>query len=266
ILSKPSVLNDPKTAGWPLIATPWPTISFIALYLFIVKVGPKIMEKRKAYSLREVLIVYNFAMVILSAWMAYEFIASALDIPNFDFLCEPMHYVLGDKRLSRLARICYICWLSKFVEARHVFFHSPQEKQSSVLFARVSSRSHVYLLVDEMQIHASFPVFPVYFPAALNSFVHAVMYAYYGLSAIGPQMQPYLWWKAHITKLQLIQFVVALIYWGNAIFRCKCVVGFHQISISYSQWVFFVSQFGLFSNFYIQSYLKINKANQGKKD
>lgn len=30
------------------------------------------MENRKAYSLREVLIVYNLALVALSAWMMYE--------------------------------------------------------------------------------------------------------------------------------------------------------------------------------------------------
>ena len=30
------------------------------------------METRKAYNLREVLIVYNFALVLLSAWMTYE--------------------------------------------------------------------------------------------------------------------------------------------------------------------------------------------------
>ena len=39
----------------------------------------------------------------------------------------------------------------------------------------------------------------------LNSFVHTVMYGYYGLSAIGPSMQKYLWWKKYITQLQLVR-------------------------------------------------------------
>ena len=65
-------ISDPKTADWPLVATPWPTVAFLAAYLSIVKVGPKIMEKRRAYNLREVLIVYNFAIVLLSAYMMYE--------------------------------------------------------------------------------------------------------------------------------------------------------------------------------------------------
>ena len=66
------LILDPKTEEWPMIATPWPTISLVAFYLFIVKVGPKVMENRKAYNLREVLIVYNLALVALSAWMVYE--------------------------------------------------------------------------------------------------------------------------------------------------------------------------------------------------
>lgn len=34
------------------------------------------------------------------------------------------------------------------------------------------------------------------------------MYAYYGLAALGPWIQPYLWWKRHITQLQIVQFVL----------------------------------------------------------
>ena len=41
------------------------------------------------------------------------------------------------------------------------------------------------------------------FGALFNSFVHVVMYAYYFLAAFGPRVQPYLWWKKHLTKLQV---------------------------------------------------------------
>jgi len=33
------------------------------------------------------------------------------------------------------------------------------------------------------------------------------MYTYYGLAAIGPHMQKYLWWKKYLTKLQLVSSV-----------------------------------------------------------
>jgi len=41
----------------------------------------------------------------------------------------------------------------------------------------------------------------------INSWIHAVMYIYYGLAAVGPQMQKYLWWKKHMTTLQLVNQV-----------------------------------------------------------
>ena len=42
-----------------------------------------------------------------------------------------------------------------------------------------------------------------YFGATLNSFIHVLMYSYYGLSSI-PSMRPYLWWKKYITQGQLV--------------------------------------------------------------
>lgn len=42
------------------------------------------------------------------------------------------------------------------------------------------------------------------FHAMVNSIVHVVMYFYYGLSAAGPAFQKYLWWKKHITAIQLV--------------------------------------------------------------
>ena len=30
------------------------------------------------------------------------------------------------------------------------------------------------------------------------------MYGYYGLAAIGPHMQKYLWWKKYLTMIQLV--------------------------------------------------------------
>jgi elongation of very long chain fatty acids protein 7 len=33
------------------------------------------------------------------------------------------------------------------------------------------------------------------------------MYAYYMLSAMGPKYQKYVWWKQHMTTLQMVQFI-----------------------------------------------------------
>lgn len=37
-----------------------------------------------------------------------------------------------------------------------------------------------------------------------NSFIHVLMYTYYGLAALGPHIAKYLWWKKYLTILQLV--------------------------------------------------------------
>ncbi|XP_023250684.1 elongation of very long chain fatty acids protein 7-like, partial [Seriola lalandi dorsalis] len=42
------------------------------------------------------------------------------------------------------------------------------------------------------------------FHALLNCVVHVIMYSYYGLTAMGPNYQKYLWWKKYLTTIQLV--------------------------------------------------------------
>lgn len=44
-----------------------------------------------------------------------------------------------------------------------------------------------------------------FFGATINSSIHVLMYGYYGLAALGPQMQKYLWWKKYLTIIQMVR-------------------------------------------------------------
>jgi hypothetical protein len=46
------------------------------------------------------------------------------------------------------------------------------------------------------------------FHALLNCSVHVVMYTYYGLAAMGPHMQKYLWWKRYMTTFQIVSITI----------------------------------------------------------
>jgi elongation of very long chain fatty acids protein 7 len=39
--------------------------------------------------------------------------------------------------------------------------------------------------------------------------VHVIMYLYYMLAAMGPEYQKYLWWKKHLTTIQLVSIAVS---------------------------------------------------------
>lgn len=68
----PSCHLDKRTDNWLLVYSPVPISCVFLCYLITIWVGPKLMARRQPVNLRPVLIVYNFAMVCLSAYMFYE--------------------------------------------------------------------------------------------------------------------------------------------------------------------------------------------------
>ena len=52
--------------------SPVPVAVIFLVYLCVVWVGPRLMKHREPVDLKAVLIVYNFAMVVLSAYMFHE--------------------------------------------------------------------------------------------------------------------------------------------------------------------------------------------------
>lgn len=51
---------------------PLPTLTISSLYLLFLWLGPKYMKNREPFQLRKILIVYNFSMVILNAFIFKE--------------------------------------------------------------------------------------------------------------------------------------------------------------------------------------------------
>ncbi|KTF86979.1 hypothetical protein cypCar_00015055 [Cyprinus carpio] len=92
------------------------------------------------------------------------------------------------------------------------------------------------------------------FHAMVNACVHVIMYTYYGLAAAGPRFQKYLWWKKYMTAIQLIQFVLLTVHISQYYFMEKCeyqVPIFIHLILIYGTFFFI-----LFSNFWIQAYIK----------
>lgn len=84
----------------------------------------------------------------------------------------------------------------------------------------------------------------------LNTFVHIVMYTYYLLAAMGPKVQPYLWWKKYLTAFQMLQFIAIMTHAFQLLFiECNYPkafvwwIGLHAVMFLF-----------LFKEFYQQSY------------
>jgi len=87
------------------------------------------------------------------------------------------------------------------------------------------------------------------------------MYSYYALSALGPSVQKYLWWKKYITIMQLSQFAIGFVY-GSILFFKQTGYPTVWLWIGYIQSPLF---FFMFYDFYRKSY-KTNGNNINKID
>ena len=69
----PLFLPDPRTRNWLLLwNSPVYVWALSAAYLAFVWLGPKVMAKREPFKLQSFLVVYNIALVGLSAYMGIE--------------------------------------------------------------------------------------------------------------------------------------------------------------------------------------------------
>lgn len=71
-------------------------------------VGPRLMEDRKPFELRRVLIVYNFLQVIFSAWLFYE-ASSTGWFAGYSLRCQPVDYSRTPTAL-RVSNYIYIAF------------------------------------------------------------------------------------------------------------------------------------------------------------
>lgn len=89
--------TDSRTENWFLMSSPLPQTIIIAAYIyFVTSLGPRIMENRKAFDLKGVLVLYNFSVVALSLYMIYEVSGAFLPVPSWRVRAPPVFLVLLD--------------------------------------------------------------------------------------------------------------------------------------------------------------------------
>ncbi|XP_054835034.1 elongation of very long chain fatty acids protein 1 isoform X2 [Eublepharis macularius] len=242
---------DPRIATYPLMGTPWLMTGILLSYAyFVLSLGPRIMANRKPLNLKTFMLVYNFSMVALSIYIVYEFLMAGW-LTGYSWRCDPVDTSQNPKAL-RMVRVAWIFVFSKFIELIDTVIFILRKKNEQVTFLHVFHHS---VLPWSWWWGASFgPGGMGSFHAMVNSVVHVVMYFYYGLSAAGPAFQKYLWWKKHITAIQLLQFVLVSVHISQYYFMPTC--GYQFPIFIHLIWIYGVIFFILFSNFWYQSYTK----------
>ncbi|CAL4083502.1 unnamed protein product [Meganyctiphanes norvegica] len=258
LMVESSLPPDPRQEGWLMMMSPIPT--FLMAITFIVgvtMVGPKLMHGRKPVEgIKKYMVFYNMIQVIFSAWQLSMLVRGGW-FNGYSLRCEVCDYSDNPKAVMMLHG-GYWYFISKFVDFTDTFFMVVNKKYNQITPLHVIHHSvmavNMYFGIRYM------PGGHSTFLCVANSFVHVVMYFYYGLSAMGPRIRPYLWWKRHLTKLQIVQFIAIIIHASQLTFT-NCDVPSAVIRwVGGTTWLFLY----LFIDFYIKAYLK-NKERKNEK-
>ncbi|KAM9738814.1 very long chain fatty acid elongase 2 isoform 2-T2 [Dama dama] len=147
------------------------------------------------------------------------------------------------------ARVLWWYYFSKLIEFLDTIFFVLRKKTSQITFLHVyhhASMFNIWWCVLNW-----IPCGQSFFGPTLNSFIHVLMYSYYGLSVF-PSMHKHLWWKKYLTQAQLVQFLLTITHTMSAVVR-PCGFPFGCLIFQSSYMMTLVI---LFLNFYIQTYRK----------
>lgn len=241
-------VSDKRVADWFLMQSYTPTLVLTALYLAVVWGGMRLMQNREPVKLHYTLFFYNMGLVALNFHIFYELFTATWRL-GYSYSCQSVSFT-DDPDEMRVAKALWWYYFSKLLEFMDTVFFILRKKNNQVSFL------HVYH-------HASmFPIWWMgvkwvaggqsFFGAMINSFIHVLMYSYYGISALGPEFQKYLWWKRYLTRLQLVQFVAGMVHAAQSLILDCAFPKWMQWSL-----IFYGSTIlSLFLNFYFHAYIK----------
>ncbi|XP_011643466.1 elongation of very long chain fatty acids protein 7 [Pogonomyrmex barbatus] len=248
-------VKDPMVDTWFLMGSPTPMLSIVSIYLiFVLKIGPKMMEKRSAFQLNTIMIIYNAFQVLFSIWLT----TLVLDV-DFKSLfsahgCNIQNHLSSkpeNTNIQRaLSRGAWWYFFAKIIELLDTVFFVLRKKQNQVTFLHVFHHTitavfswcYLKLLPGEQGVIIGF----------LNSVVHIIMYTYYFIAALGSKYRKYLWWKKYMTWIQLLQFGLMLVYLVlTLIMDCRT-----PKALTYFFATVIIIFIYLFSDFYCKAYKK----------
>ncbi|XP_053949212.1 elongation of very long chain fatty acids protein F-like [Anastrepha ludens] len=223
----------------------------LAYYMFIKHLGPKLMENRKPFELKYVLLVYNAAQVLINSILLILGCFTVVYYKPYERLTCMMPVMLRTDAGMAELNFSYAYYLLKYLDFADTVFFVLRKRYNQVSFL------HVY---HHIMMSVSIFVFLRYLPGGhgavlgfLNLNVHTIMYFYYFISALRPELKQSIWWKKHITQAQILQFLLLLLHFTRALFDAECEYPKMAILFAVIQAVVMLA---LFSDFYYKTYIR----------
>jgi hypothetical protein len=230
------------------------SISVIVSLLYVASIPflQYVMRDRKAIDLKYALFLWNSVLAVFSIMGVVRILPTLLygvyaNGPTY-FLCRNglVSYGRGPVGLWSIAFA-----LSKYAELIDTLFLILRKKP--VPFLHWFHHATVLLLtIGTLMIYGPTGIVML----TVNYFVHAIMYTYYAIAAVGKPPR----WGQIVTKLQIIQMVNGLAVAGGMYYVGKHVQNceFNELNF-YAIASIYMSYLVLFVQFYIRRYLRRDK-------
>ncbi|CAH1637653.1 unnamed protein product [Spodoptera littoralis] len=246
-------IADPRTQDWFLIRTPWPGLFIMLLYLAtIFRWLPDYMSNRPAYDLRKIIAAYNAIQIVGCAYIAYKSLALGW-LSHYSLICQGVDD--GPDSLEYAWTVCYAYFIMKLVDLLDTIFFVLRKKQNQVTFLHVYH--HFGMVAVSWGMVKWVPGGHGTMLVTLNSIVHMIMYGYYLLTTWDDSYKQSIWWKKHVTQVQILQFTLLLFHFISLVTWPECNFPRQPAYLLIPQNLFMVI---LFSDFYYRSYIKSKKS------
>ncbi|XP_057338192.1 elongation of very long chain fatty acids protein 7-like [Microplitis mediator] len=243
-------ISDPRVTNWPLMSSPFPIAIILAGYLsFVLLIGPLYMKKRRPYTLHKVMIYYNIFIAFSSLLVFLGLLTSGFTT-KLSWGCEPVDYSYDPESIS-MARWVWWLMILKICELGDTVIFTLRKKFNQSSFLHIYHHATTVCLAWIACKYAPGGMWT--FIMMPNCIIHVIMYTYYLLASLGPNLQKRLApWKPWLTILQMTQFLIMAIHTSQAL-APACEPTRKPLAYIYMSQVIII--FYLFFNFYKKTYV-----------
>lgn len=227
----------------------------ITIYLSLLFVGQKVMQRREPLTLKPVLLVWNICLAIFSILtttrLASLFLYRIKNFDQHDFFCHS-----DEDDVTGFWYMLFVC--SKFAEFGDTFFLVVRKKK--IMF--LHWYHHVTVLLMSWLVFVEMAAVGPFF-GSVNVFVHSFMYTYYAAQTVGIRFNKLV--PMALTILQTMQMLVGL----SVVYQVNRLASHERgcnasLLVTSSASIMYASYFILFARFFVKSYITsptITKSN-----
>lgn len=226
-------------------------------YLAFVLIGSFVMKRvsfdaKGSSAIYGLSFAYNIVQVMLCSYMTIH--ASVLAYRS-GYSVVPCNEVFLDKPV--VAELLWLFYISKVLDFMDTFFIILKKNWKQLSFLHVYHHYTIFLIYW-LNLRANYDG-DVYITIVLNGFIHSIMYTYYFVSLHTKKI----WWKPALTAAQLIQFTFMMTQGTLVLTATNCgTMPSRQIARMY--FFYILSLFVLFSQFFMNTYMKPHKQSRTK--